>query len=124
MHHLPDHEFNSAYIDRIVTVTWVDGTALISQDSNRLDTAACARHQLIVYNSNRYCFRCDATTDITDSIDVLSQYHLRHSGIYLNSFRRDMFLSESFFMTFATAISKSSCARSHSRESQNAYHRL
>ena len=30
---------------------------------------------------------------------------------YLNSFRRDIFLSESFFMTFATAISKSSCIR-------------
>lgn len=30
-------------------------------------------------------------------------------AIYLKSFRKDMFLSESFFMTLATAISKSSC---------------
>ena len=38
--------------------------------------------------------------------------------VYLNSLRRDMFFSESFFMTFATAISKSSCKRHVSYEHQ------
>ncbi len=38
---------------------------------------------------------------------------------YFQSFLMDMFLSESFFMTFATAISKSSCV-TWTRRSRNA----
>ena len=41
----------------------------------------------------------------------LESLQLCEDAIYLKSFRKDMFLSESFFMTLATAISKSSCIR-------------
>ena len=52
------------------------------------------------------------------------------SAAYFHSFLSDTFFSESFFMTLATAISKSSCARMsavsgsrpHSRTQQSLVH--
>ena len=84
-------------------------------DSMRKVSAA-ARCLQTVYYSGSHCFRCVTITD------AMLQSHVRHPGIYLKSFRKDMFLSESFFMTFATAISKSSCTRAQICECHDAYH--
>lgn len=56
-------------------------------------------------------FRCLSSSLLAQTSLVPASLEVQTAprSIYLNSFRRDIFLSESFFMTFATAISKSSC---------------